>query len=93
MCEGQKIGDMWLRPVLGCNDKITLSNGKTTTDYAGRPPGNSPEFMPLDTTLNQDVHEAVNTQVAATYYLLKEHPLKFSLATPKVRPEQCSANK
>ena len=39
--------------------------------------------MPLDTTLNQDIHEAVNTQVAATKFLPKDHPLKFSLATPK----------
>ena len=80
--EGEKISNMWIKPVLGCNEKITI-NGKTTTTYAGRPPGNSPEFMPLDTTLNQDIHKAVNKQVAATYFLPKDHPLKFSLATLK----------
>ena len=80
--EGRKISKMWIKPEMGCNAEIKLSNGKTTKDYAGRPPGNSPEFMPLGTTLNQDIHKAVNTQVAATYFLPKDHPLKFSLATP-----------
>ena len=80
--EGRKISTMWIKPELGCNAEIKLSSGKTTKDFANRPPGNSPEFMPLDTTLNQDIHEAVNTQVAATYFLPKNHPLKFSLATP-----------
>ena len=80
--EGRKLLDMWIRPVLGCNDIITLPNGKTTTNYAGRPPGNSPEFMPLDTTLNEDIHSAVRMQVSATYFLPNDRPLKFSLATP-----------
>ena len=52
-------------------------------DYAGRPPGNSPEFMPLDTTLNQDIHMNVRTQVSATHFLPKDHKNKFSLATLK----------
>ena len=73
---------MGLKPDLGCNNEIKLNNGKTSKIYAGRPPGNLPEFMPLDTTLNQDIHEAVNTQVTATHFLPKNHPLKFYLATP-----------
>ena len=82
-CEGRKLIDMWIRPVLGCNNEIVLSNGKKTNNYAGRPPGNSPEFMPLDTTLNQDIHMNVRTQVSATHFLPKDHKNKFSLATPK----------
>ena len=33
-------------------------------------------------TLNQYVYEAVKTQVTATQFLLKDHPLKFSLVMP-----------
>ena len=53
-----------IKQVLGCNDIITLSNCKTITYYAGRSPGNSPEYIPLDATLNQDAHAATNTQIA-----------------------------
>ena len=35
----------WLLPRAGLNDKITRNDGKTSTDYRGRPPGNLPEVM------------------------------------------------
>ena len=36
----------WLLPMIGLQDG---------TPYAGRPVGNSPEFMPLDNSLNRDI--------------------------------------
>ena len=36
----------WLLPMNGLQDG---------TPYAGRPVGNSPEFMPLDNSLNRDI--------------------------------------
>ena len=36
----------WLLPINGLQDG---------TPYAGRPVGNSPEFMPLDNSLNRDI--------------------------------------
>ena len=81
--QGRCLYDMWIKPVYGCDDVIVLTNGKRSTDYAGRPPGNSPEFMPMDNTLNQDIHAAVETQVSCTYHLPHDDEQKFSLATPK----------
>ena len=62
----KKIYEMWIKPVLGCNDEIELDDGSSPTNYAGRPVGNSPEFMPLDNSLNNDIHQAVQAQVSAT---------------------------
>jgi len=42
--------DRWIKPMEGLN---------AGTFYTGRPPGNGPEFMPLDASLNQDVDCAV----------------------------------
>ena len=74
---------MWITPVFGCNDEIVLSDGSINTNYAGRPVGNSPEFMPLDNSLNQDIHCAVRSQVSATRSLPKDDPRRFSFATPE----------
>ena len=51
--------------------------------YQNRPVGNSPEFMPWDLNLNQDVHLAVQRHVAATKEFLDEDERKFTLSTPK----------
>ena len=56
--------------------------------YGDAPPGNSADFMPLDTTLNKDVHEAVNCHVNCTNDLPKEDPRKFGMSTPK----ECAAS-
>ena len=45
----------WLLPRAGLNHKITRNDGKTSTDYRGRPPGNLPEVMEWDNTCNVDV--------------------------------------
>ena len=71
--------DKWITPVLGCNDTV---GEKKTKQYANQPPGNLPEFQPLDNKLNQDCHMAAETQVALTYHLPKDHPSKFSFSTP-----------
>jgi hypothetical protein len=42
--------DRWIKPELGLNNHISK--------FVGRPPGNSPELMPLDNSLNQDLHES-----------------------------------
>lgn len=66
--------DCWVRPQAGLNEG---------TIYEHRPVGNSPELMPLDASLNKDLHDDVNRHVAATAHLPKDHDLKFSRANPK----------
>ena len=56
---------------------------KNTKRYAGRPVGNSPELMPLDYSLFQDLHMFVKIHVAATFHLPSNHADKFSYSTPK----------
>ena len=45
-CHGMSIYDRWLKPLNGLNAKTT---------YQDRYVGNSPEFMPLDNSLNYDL--------------------------------------
>jgi len=51
--------------------------------FKNNPLGNSPEFMPWDTHLNQDVHASHDFHVAATSHLSEDHPNNFSGNTPK----------
>lgn len=68
----------WILPEHGLHtDDDGLKN------YHMKPVGNSPEFMPLDCSLNKDVHESVNRHVAATCHLPETDPKRFSLSTPK----------
>ena len=53
------------------------------TRYHGRPVGNSPEFMPLDNSLNADMKRAHDRHVALTMHLRNDDPMKFSNRTPK----------
>ena len=46
------IYDRWVKPEMGLNDAF----GKR---WWACPVGDSPELMPLDNSLNQDIHEAV----------------------------------
>ena len=49
-----------------------------------RTPGNSPELMPLDNSLNQDIHVAVNRHVVLSNLSKVENDERtFSLRTPK----------
>jgi len=73
--------DRWIKPEQG------LSSG---TIFAGRPPGNSPELMPLDASLNKDVDDCVGRQVAACACLkpgMEGYAERFSRATPKLQTE------
>ena len=49
--------------------------------YNEHPVGNSPKFMPWDTSLNQDLHLAVKQHVALTNDFDKSNPRKFDMST------------
>ena len=53
------------------------------TVYEGRPVGNSPEFMPLDNSLNADITRSHDFHCRATAKLHKDDPRRFSMATPR----------
>ena len=57
------------------------------TRYENKIPGDSPELMPMDSTLNKDIDDSGKRHVAVTCHLewSKEYKdqRKFSLATPK----------
>ena len=55
-------------------------NGGTT--YSGRPVGNSPEFMPLDNALNDDIQQSLSLYCAITLKLDNNDKRKFSMRTP-----------
>jgi hypothetical protein len=70
--------ERWLLPANGLHtDDASLKY------YFMKPVGNSPEMMPWDTSLNQDVKCAVDRHVMSTADFLEDDPLKFSLSTPK----------
>ena len=68
----------WLLPV---ND--LFSDDTELKSYLGRPPGNSPKLMPLDSNLNEDIHKAVDFHVRMSAKLTNNDPRKLSLSTPK----------
>ena len=55
--------------------------------FHGRPIGNSPELMPLDCSLFNDLDMAMCVHIAYTMTLDKKDPLKFTRATPRLRTE------
>ena len=63
----------WLIPQKGCN---------ADTVYANRPVGNSPEFMPLDNSLNQDIQVSLSLHCAVSAHLPDDDSRKFSMRTP-----------
>jgi hypothetical protein len=71
--------DRWIKPELGLNNH--------TLTFGGRPPGNSPELMPLDTSLNQDIHESMKKHNLLSIAICTHHGVAdnclFSMATPK----------
>ena len=77
--------DRWLGPVLGCNDIVTIPGQpeKVSTRYKERPPGNSPEVMPNDNSLNRDLKCAHDLCVSLTHHLPNSDPRKFSKSTPR----------
>ena len=57
------------------------------TPYHGKLPGDSPELMPLDNSLNKDYDDSAKKHCAVTMHLpwneIKKDRKKFSLATPR----------
>lgn len=53
------------------------------TCYFGQTIGNSPEMMPMDSTLNKDVNDSVRYHISLTFHLPKDDEIKFSMSTPK----------
>ena len=62
----------WLLPCNGLNEG---------TDYSDKPTGNSPEFMPLDCSLFQDIYLALSRHIIYTGCLDKNDPKKFSFSS------------
>ena len=71
----------WWLPKEGVND--------WSKEYKNRPVGNSPEMMPLDTSLNRDVHAAVSRHAALTDKMDTDNPKKFARGTPSRLSESC----
>ncbi len=72
--DGVIIKKIWLVPQLGLN---------AGTVYEGRPVGNSPEFMPLENSLNADTTRSHDVHCRATAKLHKDDPRRFIMATPR----------
>jgi hypothetical protein len=51
--------------------------------YNNSIPGDSPELMPLDETLNMDIHSSAKYHDALTDHLPNDDPMRFSFAAPK----------
>jgi hypothetical protein len=64
-------------------EKELHSDDAALKAYLFQPVRNSPENMPWDTSLNQDVKAGVEKHVAMTHDLDKSDPRKFSLSTPQ----------
>ena len=62
----------WILPENGLNDG---------TNYAKRPVGNSPEMMPLDCSLFQDLLLGIRSHIIYTGSLDRDDPKKFSFST------------
>jgi len=77
MCEKGYL-ERWILPQNGL-----LKDNPALKRFWDRPIGDSPELMPLDNTLNKDIHEAVIRHMAATMNLEDDDPRKFSMSTPK----------
>ena len=78
----------WLLPMNGLQDG---------NPYAGRPVGNSPEFMHLDNSLNRDILNSLRIHSVLSCYILdgeetdeEERNMCFIYSTPREIPEGCS---
>ena len=69
----------WILPSDDLYDNLPQVKAK----YKQNPVGNSPEFMPWDAHLNQDVHASHDLHCATTQHLSEEDRRKFSGSTPK----------
>ena len=64
--------------------------GKVYGPYAGRPVGNSSEFMPLDNSLNRKILQSLRFHCILSRFVLdgertdkEERNMRFSFSTPK----------
>lgn len=74
------IYDRWVKPQLGLNDNIGAC-------WSGRPVGNSQELMPLDNSLNKDIHESFQRHTSLSLIIHKtdvSYAHLFSMVTPKL---------
>jgi hypothetical protein len=62
---------------------LLLENLQEGTRYHNSIPGDITELMPLDETLNMDIHASAGYHVVITSHLYNDNPLKFSFSTPK----------
>jgi hypothetical protein len=79
--EWMKDNDYFKRWVLPVNE--LHQNDPNLKKYYHRPVGNSPENMPWDSSLNEDVHAAVQRHVLLTLSLGVDDKRKFDMSTPK----------
>lgn len=86
--EGTKFESNWMI----YHDALSLMTAERTKEWMEskgylkrfNPLGNSPEFMPWDAHLNQDVHSSVDHHVLLTKNLEPDDRKKFALSTPKL---------
>ena len=69
---------------------LTMNGLQDVTPYDGRHVGNSPEFMPLDNSLNRDILNSLRFHFILSLFVLdgevtdkEERNMRFSLSTPK----------
>ena len=60
-----------------------LGHTNQGTRYEATLPGDTPEYMPLDSNLFSDLETSVRWNVAGTRHLPRGHPDRFDLTTPK----------
>jgi len=78
----------WIRPVIGLNDEITITDNEgnhiSSKRYNGRPVGDCAEAMPLDNSLFKDLHTSFDRHCALSYWLPLRDKRRFSKCTPKL---------
>ena len=72
--EKESILSHWILPKNGLNQR---------TPFCNHPPGNSPELMPMDDSLNKDWADGLKRHQLFTMNLPEDDPKKFSSSTPK----------
>ena len=82
MVDGRSMKSRWLVPQNGVNAR---------TVYEGRPVGNSPEFMPLDNSLNNNIKASLNRHCCVTSHLPRDDKRRFSNSTPKKSVKEYTA--
>jgi len=71
--------NFWFKPIKNLFHDLE----KVGSHYYERQPGNFPTANCCDNKLNKHVHESVDCHVLLTFDLPKDHPNKFSRATPE----------